>query len=238
MKRALSLLLIVCSLGCNSVLAANNDESRAIAVNYVIHSLGSDIGTVSAKTVGTARDFDFVDDVKVNVHILFFNFSLTSSETASIRGNRVVSYHKATDTKGHRREITGKLTGDIFSMVVRDGKKTEHKEFPATSYVTTNLEYPEVLLATGEVRNMRVLDLENTEIVDREYRQVSDEQRDINGTGRRVMATDFGDKNSEGRRWTAIINGVPVVIRQEGKEKTGLFNPSYSVRQTRINVNP
>lgn len=238
MKRALYTLLIVCSIGCGIAFAANNGESRAVAVSYVIRSLGSDIGTDSAKIFGTARDYDFVNDVNVNAHFLFFSFSLTSSETASIRGGRLVSYHKTVDTKGNRREITGKLNGDIFNMVVRDGRKSEHKEFPATSYVTTNLEYPEVLLAPREVKRIRVLDLENTEIVDREYRHVTDEQTEINGRGRRVMATDFADKNAEGRRWTAIISGLPVVIRQEGKEKTGLFNPSYSVRQAKIADDP
>jgi len=47
---------------------------------------------------------------------------------------------------------------------------------------------------------------------------------------------DFADENGECRRWTAIINGLPVVIRQEGKEKTGLFNPAYAVRQTKVTV--
>jgi hypothetical protein len=98
------------------------------------------------------------------------------------------------------------------------------------------MEYPEMALAPGEVRKMRVVDLENAEIVGREYRQVAEEQTEINGRGSRVMVADFADKNSEGRRWTAIVSGLPVVMRQEGKEKTGLFNPSYSVRQTRVTV--
>jgi hypothetical protein len=236
MKRALYILLVVCSLGCGIASAAENGESRA--VSYLIHSLGSDIGTVSAKTVGTARDNDFRDDVDVNVRLWFFGFSLTSSETATIRDGRLVSYHKTIDTKGRRREITGELNGDIFTMTVRDGGKTEHKEFPATGYVTTNLEYPEVTLAPGEVRRMRIVDLENTEIVDREYRHVAAEEAEINGRFSRVVVTDFVDKNAEGRRWTAIVSGLPVVVRQEGKEKTGLFNPSYSVRQTRVTVGP
>jgi hypothetical protein len=236
MKWARYTLLVLCSLGCGIAFAANNDENHTVAVRYVIRSLGSDIGTVSAKTVGTARDNDFLADVTVNVRFLFFGFSLTSSETAGIRGGKLVSYHKTIDTKGHSREITGELDGDIFKLVVRDRGKTEHKQFPATGYMITNLEYPEVTLAHGEVRRMRVLDLENTEIVDREYRHIADEQTEINGRATRVIVTDFADKNSEGRRWTAIISGLPFVIRQEGKEKTGLFNPSYAVRQTRVTV--
>jgi hypothetical protein len=123
-------------------------------------------------------------------------------------------------------------------MVVRDGGKTEHKAFPATGYGTTNLEYPEVTLAPGEVRRMRVVDLENAEIVEREYRHVAEEEAEIDGRVSRVVVTDFADKNAEGRRWTAIVSGLPVVVRQEGKEKTGLFNPSYSVRQTRVTIGP
>ena len=232
------MILYVSAIGCGIASAAENGESHAVAVSYVIHSLGSDIGAVNAKTVGTARDNDFRDDVDVKVRLWFFGFSLTSSETACIRDGKLVSYHKTTDTKGRRREITGELDGDIFTLVVRDGGKTERKEFPATSYVTTNLEYPEVTLAPGEVRRIRVVDLENTEIVDREYRHVAEEQTEINGRGSRVIVTDFADKNAEGRRWTAIVSGVPVVVRQEGKEKTGLFNPSYAVRQTRVTVDP
>jgi hypothetical protein len=238
MKLALYTLLIVCSLGCNIAFAANIVESRTVAVSYVIRSFGSVIGTVSAKTVGTARDYDFVDDVNVNARFLFFSFSLKSSETASIRGGKLVNYHKTIDTKGHRRELTGKLNGATFSIVVLDGGKTQHKEFPVTDYLTTNLEYPEVSLSPGEVRRMRVLDLENTEIVDREYRQITEEQAEINRRGVRVIASDFSDKNAEGRRWTAIVGELPVVWRQEGKEKTGLFTPSYSMRQNRVTVDP
>ena len=236
MKRFLITLLVVCALGCRIASAAEKGESRTVAVSYVIRSLGSDIGTVSAKTVGTARDNDFRADVNVNVRFLFFEFSLASSETTSIRGGKLVRYHKTIYNKGHRREIAGELNGDIFSIVVRDGEQAEHKEFPAAGYVTTNMEYPEVTLAPGEIRRVRVVDLENSEIVDREYRHVADEQAEINGQSR-VIVSDFVDKNSEGRRWTAIVNGLPVVIRQEGKEKTGLFNPSYAVRQTGVTVN-
>jgi hypothetical protein len=238
MNLALYALLIVCSLGCDIAFAVNNGESHTVAVSYVIRSLGSDIGTVSAKTVGTARDYDFFDDVNVNARFLFFGFSLKSSETASIRGGKLVNYHKTIDSKGRRREITGKLNGATFNMVVLDGGKTQHKEFQVTDYVTTNLEYPEVSLAPGEVRRMRVLDLENTEIVNREYRQISEEEAEINGRGSRVMASDFADKNAEGRRWTAFVGELPFVWRQEGKEKTGLFTPSYSMRQTRVTVGP
>jgi len=235
MKRILYTLLVVCSLGCVAAAVAGTGESPAVTVNYAIRSLGSDIGTVSAKTVGTPRDNDFRDDAHVNVRILFFNFTHTSSEQASIRGGRLVSYHKTTDTKGNRREITGELTGDTFKIVVREGGKTEHTEFPTAAYVTTNLDYPEVSLAPGEVRKMRVLDIENAEIVDREYRHIANEQAEINGRSR-VIVSDFNDKNAEGRRWTAIVYGLPVVVRQEGKEKTGLFNPSYAVRQTGVTV--
>jgi hypothetical protein len=236
MKWARYTLLVLCSLGCGIASAANNDESHTVAVRFVIRSLGSDIGRVSAKTVGTDRDNDFRDDVTVSVHFWFFEFSHTSSETASIRGGKLVSYHKTIDTKGQRKEISGELNGDSFSITVRDKGKAEHKQFPATGYVTTNLEFPELTLVPGEVRRLRVLDLENAEIVDREYRHIADEQTEINGRATRVIVTDFADKNSEGRRWTAIISGLPFVIRQEGKEKTGLFNPSYAVRQTRVTV--
>ena len=102
--------------------------------------------------------------------------------------------------------------------------------------MTTNLEYPEVALAPGEVKRLRVLDLENTEIVNREYRQVTEEQTDINGRSSQVIVSDFADDNSEAKRRTSVVSGLPIVIRQEGKEKTGLFNPSYSVRQTSVTV--
>jgi hypothetical protein len=238
MKSVLFTLLLLGTLGCCGAFAAQNGESSAVAVNYVIRSLGSDIGTVRAKTIGTPRDYDFSDDVSVNVRFLFFKFSLTSSETARIRDGKLVRYHKTTDTKGQRREITGELNGETFKMVVRDGGKTETREFPVTDYVTTNLEYPEGALAPGEIRRLRVLDLENTEIVDREYRHVAEEQNDINGRSSHVIVSDFTDTYSEARRKTSVISGLPIVMHQEGKEKTGLFNPSYSVRQTRVTVDP
>ena len=165
-----------------------------------------------------------------------FRFTLKSSENATIRGNKLVAYSKTIDTGGHRKEIMGELKGAIFTILVRDKGKTERKEFPEKSYQVTNMEYPEVTLAPGEVRKMQVVDLENAEIVDREYRHVTEEQMMISGRDTRVVVSDTSDKNSEYRRWTAVIKGVPVVIRQEGKEKTGVFNPAYSVRNIRVAI--
>ena len=235
-RLTLCTIFVVYSLGCGIVSAASDDEIRTVEVSYIIHSLGSDIGTVNARTVGSARNCDFKADTSVNVHFWFFKFSLTSNEKARIRDGKLVSYHKIVDANGHHREISGELIGDILRMVAREGGKEEHKDIPVTGYITTNSEYPEMTLASGEVRVIPVVDLENTAIVDRKYRQVTEEHAKINGRDSRVIVSDFSDKNAEGRRWTTFIGGLPIVLRQEGKEKTGLFNPSYKVLQTKVTI--
>jgi hypothetical protein len=230
------LIVILCSFDCRSTSAVEKGDSFAVSSSYVIRSLGSNIGTVSAKMSGTATDNDLRADVDVNVSFLFFSFSLKSIETTSIRDGKVIRYRKAIDTGGDHREITGELDGGMFTILIRDGEQVERKVFSTMTYEVTNMEYPEVTLAPGEVRRMRVLDLENSEVVDRVYRYVAEEQAQIDGRDIRIIVADFTDKNSECRRWTAIIDGLPVVKRQDGKEKTGLFNPSYSVRQTKVAV--
>ena len=236
MKWALLAVLICHALGGGTVSAAENGESCAVESSFVIRSLGTDIGMVSSRTAGTASDSDLLADVDVHVGWWFFSFALKSSETASIRGGKLVAYRKTIDTGGHRKEIIGELNGNVLTILVRDRGKTERKEFPVMSYHTTNMEYPEVTLIPGEVRKMRVIDLENAEAVDREYRYVSEENLLISGRSTRVVVSDASDKYAEYRRWTAVVNGLPIVIRQEGKEKTGLFNPAYSVRQTKVSV--
>ena len=236
MKWAVLAVVLLCSLDGGVIAGAEKGELCAVASSLVIRSLGSDIGRVSARIAGTATDNDLRADVDVHAGWWFFGFSLKSSETASILGGKLVNYRKSIDTGGHHREIQGDLGGDIFTIVVRDRGKTERREFPTMSYEATNMEYPEVTLVPGEVRRMRMLDLENAEVVDREYRHVAEEQIVINGRAVRVVVCDSVDKNAEYRRWTAVVNGVPVVIRQEGKEKTGLFNPAYSVRQTKVAI--
>lgn len=238
MKLTLIAVLICFSLGSLTCSAAEKGESCAVETGIVIRSLGSDIGTVSARIAGTATDSDLRADVDVHVGWWFFSFALKSSESATIRGGKLVAYRKTIDSGGHRKEITGELKGDILIILVRDQGKTERREFPAKSYQVTNMEYPEVTLTPGETRKMRVIDLENAEAVDREYRHVAEEQMVISGRSTRVVVSDAIDKNAEYRRWTAVVNGVPVVVRQEGKEKTGLFNPAYSVRQTRVAIVP
>jgi hypothetical protein len=231
-------IILLYSLDCGATSAVETVKQCSVASNYVIRSLGSDIGTVSAKMSGTTADNDLRADVDVHVSVLFFGFDLKSTETTSIRGGKVILYSKTIDTGRKHREIKGELDGEMLTVVIRDGKKVERKVFPITGYQATNMEYPEVELAPGETRRMKILDLENSEVVDREYRYISEEQAEIGGRAARIVVSDFTDKNSEGRRWTAIINGLPVVVRQAGKEKTGLFNPSYSVRQTSATVSP
>lgn len=238
MKKSLTTLLavIVCSLVYGSTSADEKGELITVMSSYVIRSLGSDIGTVSARMSGTPDDNDLRAEVAVQVGVWIFGFSLKSSETTSIRAGKMVRYHKTIDLGSKRREITGELDGGTLLLVVRDGDKVERKAFPTMSYDATNMEYPELTLAPGEVRKMRILDLENSEIVERVYRYVAEERAEFDGRSSRVIVSDFVDENGECRRWTAIINGLPVVIRQEGKEKTGLFNPAYAVRQTKVEV--
>jgi hypothetical protein len=223
------LAFILCRGIC---LAAPREEGQGISSSYVIRSLGTNIGTVKARMSGTATDNDFRADADVRVNLWFFGFSLTSSETTSIRAGRMVRYRKTIDTGGHRREITGEVAGGTLIMLVQDGGKVERTSIPLGDYDITNMEYPEVALVPGETRQMRVMDLENAEVVERQYRYVKEEKTEIEGREAKVIVADFSDKNAECRRWTAVINGLPIVIRQDGKEKTGFFNPSYSVRQT------
>jgi hypothetical protein len=240
MKWAFILLLIVfvCSHDSRTAFAVERETKCLVVSRYVIRSLGLNIGKVNAKMSGTATDSDLRAEVDVAVRLLFFGFSLKSTETTSIRCGKTAFYRKTIDTGGCQREITGELDGGTFTMVIREGEKLERKVFLTSDYQVTNMEYPEVLLAPGEVRRMRVLDLENSEVVDREYRYVAEEQTEIDGLTCRLIVSDFTDKNSECRRWTAVIKGLPVVVRQEGKEKTGLFNPSYKVRQTSAEIDP
>ncbi len=221
---------------CDVTTAGDKQGSCSIASNYVVHSLGTSIGTVSAKIAGTATDNNFHAETVVNVNRWFFHLSLTCSETATIRNGKVVRYLKTIDAEGHHKEITGELNNDWFTVEVNDRGKLERKRFPVTDFTVTDAEYPEVTLATGEVRNIRVIDLENAEIVDRKYRHIAEEQMEMSGRITRVVVSDLVDKNAECRRWTAVVNGLPVVIRQDGKEKKGIFNPSYSVRQTKVSV--
>lgn len=236
LKKRLLLALFFWVALAGVTAAFDGGGGGTVVSRYAIRSLGLNIGTVSSKIAGTMPDNEFRADADVKVGLWYFSFSLKSSETASIRNGKLVRYHKAIDTGGHRREISGELVGDKFNISVSDRGKTERKIFPVAKFAATNMEYPEVTLAPGEVRRMRVIDLENAEIVDREYRHVSEEHQEVNGQLARVVIADFADKNSECRRWTAVVNGLPIVLRQDGKEKTGLFSPNYSVRQTKAAV--
>ncbi len=188
-------LVILCSFFFHSSFAAEKENICAVSSIYAIRSLGSDIGTVWAKTSGTASDNDFRADVDVHVGFLFFRFSLKSTETTSIRGGKVLRYRKTIDNGGDHKEITGELERDMFTIVVRDGNKVERKRFPTTIYDVTNMEYPELTLVPGEVRKMRVLDLENSEVVDRSYRYVAEEQIEIEGRITRLIVADFSDQD-------------------------------------------
>ena len=141
MKWTLLAVLIFWSLGGLTCSAAENGEICAVASSMVIRSLAADIGTVSSRIAGTATDSDLRADVVVHVGWWFFSFDLKSSETASIRGGKLVAYRKTIESGGHSKEITGDLNGDILTILVRDRRKTERKEFPAKSYHVTNMEY-------------------------------------------------------------------------------------------------
>jgi hypothetical protein len=80
----------------------------------------------------------------------------------------MVRYRKTIDTGGHRREITGEVAGGTLNVLVQDRGTVERKSITLGDYDITNMEYPEVAFVPGETSRMRVMDLENAEVVERQ----------------------------------------------------------------------
>jgi hypothetical protein len=170
----------------------------------------------------------FTNKTDVNISFLWMGCNISSSEQATIKGGKLVSYSRREKKKGVDVSVTGRLKDEYFHFDVSENGKKRSINIPCSSYDHTTLECPEATIKfkPDGKKTIRVLDPEFMEVVERDYRLVREDTFKVDGKEYHCRIIDFTDRHKSCRRWIGIDHNAVIVFRQDGKSMKG----SYSVQ--------
>jgi hypothetical protein len=207
-------------------------------VRYDVVARGFHIGKAVASVRVSGEEgqkvVHFVNKTDVDTSFFWIRCNIHSSEQATIKGEKLISYSRHEKNKGVNVSVTGRLEGDHFRFeVVEDGGKRSIV-IPSSSYEHTTMECPEAVMdfKPDGTKTVRILDTEFMEVVERNYRLIRECSYKVNGKEYHCRIVDFNDPHKSCRRWIGVDHDAIIMFRQDGKSRDG----SYSVRATALDL--
>ncbi len=222
---AAALVLGVCIYSAHTAWSSSADKR---ASRFSIHSHGIRIGDASSTcSRGDDNTIIFSNATRIEANFIVRSYSLDSKEYAVVGKNGTVSYSRTSLENGKSTVAKGLLENGQFKLNIMENDVKRSTFIPRTEYDFTTMECPETLLTqVGEKKSIRLLDLENMEVVKRHYTWIRNEEVRIRGKSYNCRVIDFEDKNKKCRRWIRPDDLGVMVARQDGSGKAG----TYSVR--------
>jgi hypothetical protein len=230
------LLVLLTFLSAGASVPADVDARESV---YEVFSHGMKIGEVKTVCAPQAREqrksFRFESSTRINANFLFFSYNLDKKEEAMVGEEGTVSYRRCALENGKAMQVSGRMENGAFRFTIEENGNRRILVVPRERYDVTSLDCPEVSMGPNEKdKTLRVLDLENLEIVTRRYRWVRDENIGVAGRQIHCKVIDYQDPNKKARRWLEEDELGVLVTRQEGKGKGVSYTSrliSLAVRQ-------
>ncbi|MBC8019369.1 MAG: hypothetical protein H7X83_12735 [Verrucomicrobia bacterium] len=180
---------------------------------------------------GVARVY-FETKTAVKASFLWMGYHLDTIEKGTLLQGDLVSYSRKGRENGTMINVTGRFEHSAFRFDVREQGAARSVVIPRNSYDYTSMECPEAYLDFSDKTKvtLRILDVEKTAVVIRDYHLVRNSLYSIGGKEFSCRIVDFSDKNKKARRWITLDGSSIVMYRQDG---TGERN-SYSVQATSV----
>ncbi len=228
-------LFVICAFLVGTVPVLSSVGSTV--TRYDVTTRGFHIGNATASQKvsreGGVTVVRFENRTDIGASFLWMRHCLSSSEKATIKDNKLLTYSRNEMVNGTEIKVEGRLVGDAFRFEVSENGKRRSVVIPCSSYDRTTMECPEAtmdFMANGET-TIRILDTEYMTVVERRYRLVRNDDYKIDGKEYPCRVVDFSDIHKSCRRWIGKDNDAIILFRQDGKSKEG----SYSVRASVLN---
>jgi hypothetical protein len=211
-------------------------STGATRIKYDVLTRGFRIGkAVSSLQVSNEegqKTIRFANKTDVNVSFLWMGCNISTSEQATIKDGKLVSYSRREMKKGVDLSVKGRLKDDCFQFDICENGTRRSINIPCSSYDFTTMECPEATMSfKPDGRNtVRILDTEFMAVVERNYRLVREDNFKVDGREYHCRVIDFTDPHKSCRRWIGIDHGEVILFRQDGKSREG----SYSVQATTL----
>lgn len=234
-KKTVSSFFILACMS-HAAVSAGTDARES---HYSIFSRGFRVGemkTVCSLVPSAGKKvFKFESSTHVNANIVFYSYALESKEKALVGDEGAFRYKRTSREKDASVQVEGRLENGKFQFDVSEKGVRRTVYFDRAKYDCTTMECPETSMKKpGDSMSLRLLDLENLEVVTRTYRYVKDEEVTVNGARITCKVIDFEDPHKKCRRWIRGDNLGVVLARQDGNSKSG----SYSLRMTTLSAAP
>ncbi len=203
---------------------------------YKVSSLGMTIGDATTSQQlseeGGHTRVSFETKTRVKAALLWFGYQLMTSERGTLRDGELTSYSRKGEENGARIDSEGALQGGVFRFAVKENGTARIVSIPRSSYDYTTMECPEAFIdfpGRGQV-TLRILDVENHAVVNREYRFVANTDCMVGTRKFPCRVVDLVDRNKRMRRWVNKDGNAIVVYRQESNDA----KQNYSVQATAV----
>lgn len=171
---------------------------------------------------GAVRAIDNSLDIRVSVGSRIA-FSLDYASSSQIGSSGLLRYESRATIDGEAASASASLERDALVVVVSLGGRRASKRFSQEDYDLTSAETVGFRPADfGSERTVRVLDLDEQEIVSRTLRWVADETLRIGPVALRCKVVEFEDRNARGIQWIGP-DSHPVVVQEESEDEDGRF---------------
>ena len=196
---------------------------------YQIESRGFRVGGMKTSQQPMLRDgrpaIRFRSTMAISASFLFFSKKSSSSDDAVVGDSGTVAYRHASLTDGRTKEVVAHFTdGQTQLQITEHYGKPRSIIFRRESYDFTTMDCPEMsLLRPGDEREIRLLDLENARVVKRKYHWRKNEEMSIDNRKIVCRVIDFEDPDNRCRRWITQDERGVLIVRQEGKSRSGSY---------------
>lgn len=200
----------------------------ATTLEYQVFSEGSSIGSTTVTTRELAQDGVSVVAIEAHTALRVVDYGMTvfslESEEVSLVGERGLLHHDSRiEIDGEQVVVRGWLEDRTFTLEVVAGRETGTRPIAAKDFDCTSIEGPDLTFETvGSTRRLRVLDLDQLEIVKRRFTWVRDENLIIGGQPVACRVIDVADRFGQSRRWIAK-DAYDTLIQEEGADRDGPF---------------
>ncbi len=220
-KKQIGVFLLMVMLSLAFILIA--EKPQVTKLNYSIYGdkvkMGS-IKTVNERSVTAAGTVKHIES----------SWKISLGKAISIKGRvdvviddkGLLSYASETTTNDQSVKITGSRSGEQIALSIKGSGIDFAFLLQRKDYDFSSLEDVHCLIKRGEIKILRILDLEVLKVVTWKLSYLRDEKLEFKGEKVPCMVIEFESDKSNGRRWLTLDDQA-MLLKEVGTNQDGPY---------------
>ncbi len=203
----------------------NGNHVRA---RYKIAHEGENIGTIySERRIGEwsgAKAVVVTDELDIRVERFLNNYTLHTRETITLTDAGLVCYSGVSVEDGKRSSVEATLADNGLTMAVEEDGESYKNILANSQFDASSEEVVDRFIVSGEAsKTLRVIDLDDFEVVKTEYRNEGRTEVEIAGEGFISYVVSFNSSRKKGRQWLTADDTGTWLLKEEGTDNEGPY---------------